>query len=117
VLGVNFDACNVFRASYVESGNGQSGWSCAEGKEDELTALRGVSDRVIHCHAKDINNAGKCVAVGDGIVNVKGCMEHLKSVGYSGVVSVETEGGDDFDEVVALAKKSYVYLNSIIRGE
>lgn len=117
VLGVNYDACNVFRASYVESGNNKSGWACTEGKEDELEVLRGISDRIIHCHAKDINGEKQCVAVGDGLVNVKGCIEHLKNIGYSGVVSVETEGGDDFDEIVALAKKSYEYLNSVIKGE
>ena len=117
VLGINYDACNIFRASYVESGNGSSGWQCAEGKEDELEVLRGISDRVIHCHAKDLNESKVCVAVGSGMVNVKGCVEHLKSVGYQGVVSVETEGGDDFEAVAMLAAKSYQYLNSIIRGE
>lgn len=117
VLGINYDACNVFRSSYVESGNGQSGWKCADGKEDELAVLKEISDRVVHCHAKDINDEKKCVAVGTGIVNVKGCIEHLKSVGYQGVVSVETEGGTDFDAIVDLAAKSYQYLNSIIKGE
>ena len=117
VLGINYDACNVFRSSYVESGNGQSGWKCAEGKEDELEVLKGIADRVVHCHAKDINNEKKCVPVGTGIVNVKGCIEHLKSIGYQGVVSVETEGCDDFDAIVDLAAKSYQYLNSIIKGE
>ena len=124
VLGINFDACNVFRASYVESGNNQSGWVCAEGKEDELTVLKGIADRVVHCHAKDINNARQCVAVGTGSVNVKGCVEYLKSIDYKGVVSVETEGvvaqlpnGElDFDSVVELAAKSYDYLNSIIKA-
>ena len=38
-------------------------------------------------------------------------------IGYTGAVSVETEGGDDFDEVVALAAKSYAYLNAKIKGE
>ena len=115
-LGINYDACNIFRASYVESGNGQSGWKCMEGKEDELEVLRGVADRVVHCHAKDINDEKKCVALGEGVVNVKGCIEFLKSYGYDGVVSVETEGSKDFDEVVALAAKSYEYLNKIIKG-
>lgn len=117
VLGVNYDACNVFRASYVESGNNKSGWACAEGKEDELEVLRGISDRVVHCHAKDINGEKKCVAVGDGVVNVKGCIDHLKSIGYQGVVSVETEGGGTFEDIVALAAKSYAYLNAVIKGE
>ena len=78
--------------------------------------LGAVIDRVVHCHAKDINAEKKCVAVGDGIVNVKGCVELLQNSGYKGVVSVETEGGDDFDEIVALAAKSYAYLNSIIKA-
>ena len=75
-----------------------------------------VADRVVHCHAKDINAERVCVPVGEGIVNIRGCIEHLKAIGYTGAVSVETEGGDDFDEVVALAAKSYAYLNALIRG-
>lgn len=114
LLGINYDACNVFRASYVESGNNQSGWVCAADREDELEVLRGIADRVVHCHAKDINAQKECVAVGDGLINVRGCVEHLKQIGYTGAISVETEGGDDFDSVVALAAKSYAYLNKLL---
>lgn len=116
VLGINYDACNIFRAGYVESGNNKSGYKTEGSGEDEVSVLRDVVDRVVHCHAKDINAEKKCVAVGDGIVNVKDCVELLKNSGYSGVVSVETEGGDDFDEIVALAAKSYAYLNGIIKA-
>jgi len=117
VLGINYDACNIFRAGYVESGNNKSGYKTSGNGEDELDVLKAISDRVVHCHAKDINTEKKCVPVGTGIVNVKGCVEYLKSIGYDGVVSVETEGGDDFDAIVDLAKKSYDYLNAIIKGE
>ena len=116
VLGINYDACNIFRAGYVESGNNKSGYKTSGNGEDELIVLQGIADRVVHCHAKDISPEKVCVPVGDGVVNVRGCVEYLKSIGYTGVVSVETEGGDDFDEVVALAAKSYAYLNSIIRA-
>lgn len=116
VLGINYDACNIFRAGYVESGNNKSGYKTEGNGENELTVLQSICDRVVHCHAKDINTEKKCVAVGDGIVNVKGCVDHLKNVGYNGVISVETEGGDDFDEIVALAAKSYAYLNNIIKA-
>ena len=116
VLGINYDACNIFRAGDVESGNNKSGYKTEGSGEDEVSVLRDVVDRVVHCHAKDINAEKKCVAVGDGIVNVKDCVELLKNSGYSGVVSVETEGGDDFDEIVALAAKSYAYLNGIIKA-
>ncbi len=117
VLGINYDACNIFRAGYVESGNNKSGYKTSGNGENELDVLKAISDRVVHCHAKDINTEKKCVPVGSGIVNVKGCVEYLKSIGYAGVVSVETEGGDNFDEIVDLAKKSYDYLYGIIKGE
>ena len=116
ILGINYDACNILRAGYVESGNNKSGYKTEGMGEDELAVLKGIADRVVHCHAKDINAEKICVPVGDGMVNVKGCIEHLKSIGYTGAVSVETEGGDDFDEVVALAAKSYAYLDRLIRG-
>lgn len=113
-LGINYDGCNVFRAGYVESGNGQSGWKGNAEGSNEVEVLAGVVDRVVHCHAKDINAQGECVAVGSGLVNVKGCVELLKKSGYQGVVSVETEGGEDFGQVVALAKESFTYLSKII---
>ncbi len=114
VLGINYDACNIFRAGYVESHNDQAAYRTSGQGEDELAVLKEIADRVVHCHAKDLNAEKACVAVGDGLVNVKGCVEHLKHVGYQGVVSLETEGGDDFDAIVALAKKSYRYLNDLI---
>jgi len=116
-LGINYDACNIFRAGYVESGNGKSGWKSTGEGTNEVAVLESVLDRVVHCHAKDINEARACVATGEGIVNVKGCVELLKKSGYQGVVSVETEGDNDtFEEVVELAAKSYKYLNDLIRA-
>ena len=117
VLGINYDAANIFRSCYVESGNGKSGWSEGGKGENEVEVLKGVLDRVVHCHAKDLNAEKQCVPVGTGLVNVKGCVDVLKSANYQGVVSVETEGGDDFDQVCDLAAKSYAYLNNIIKGE
>ena len=114
VLGVNYDGCNIRRAGYVESGNGKSGWKSAGNSDDELSVLQSVSDRVVHVHVKDIDTTAQCVAAGDGIVNIKGCIDHLKSIGYQGVLSVETEGKGDFESIVALAKKSYHYLQEAI---
>ncbi len=116
VLGINYDACNIFRAGYVESGNGKSGYVRAVNGEDEAAVLQEIGGRVIHCHAKDINEQKECVAVGDGVVNVKGVVEQLKRIGYDGVISVETEGGGDFDSIAELAAKSYRYLDQLING-
>jgi len=113
VLGVNYDACNIFRASYVESGSGKSGWKESERGENELEVLRSVRGRVIHCHAKDVNEEKQCVALGEGLVDVKGCVEYLRDTGYDGAVSLETEGGDDFEEIRLLAKKSFGYLSAL----
>lgn len=113
-LGINYDACNIFRAGYVESGNGKSGWKGNRDGGDEVETLNEIIGRVVHFHAKDMNAARECVAVGDGVVNIDGCVKLLKKSGYDGVVSVETEGGDDFDEIVKLAERSYNYLKNII---
>lgn len=116
VLGINYDACNIHRAGYVESGNDRSGWDGNSNAEDEVLVLKGIADRVIHCHAKDyIDSAKQCVAIGMGDVRMKECVEYLKHIGYQGAVSLETEGGDDFDDVVRLATDSYRYLNELIR--
>ena len=55
VLGINYDACNIFRAGYVESGNNKSGYKTSGNGENEVEVLKTISDRVVHCHAKDIN--------------------------------------------------------------
>ncbi len=114
VLGINYDGCNIRRAGFVETGNGKSGWAAGGAGEDELAVLRTVASRVIHCHVKDMDlAAGECVALGEGDVQVRACVQYLRSVGYDGVFSVETEGHDDFEFVVQLAKKSYDFLRNL----
>ena len=55
----------------------------------------------------------QCVALGEGLVDVKGCVGYLRDTGYDGAVSLETEGGDDFGEICLLAKKSFDYLRAL----
>ena len=117
VLGINYDACNIFRSAYVESGNNRSGWSEGERGEDELSVLKAIRERVVHCHVKDINGDKKCVAVGKGSVNIKGCLDYLIETGYDGAVSVETEGSSNFENAVKIAEESYRYLNRAIYGK
>ena len=114
VLAVNYDAANIHRAAYVESGNNKSGWQQGDEPGDELAILQGIADRVVHMHAKDLDAQGHCVALGQGEVHVAECVSYLRGRGYTGVVSVETEGGDDFDAIVKLAADSYAYLNKLI---
>ena len=114
-LGINYDGCNIFRAGYVESGKDDQYKGIGKG-ENEVKVLESIIDRVVHCHAKDINAKQICVPVGEGVVNVKGVVETLMKNNYDGVISVETEGGGSFESIVELAKKSYDYLNSIIKA-
>lgn len=113
-LGVNYDAANINRAKYVESGAEGSGWKAASAAEDETDVLRGVVQKVVHCHAKDLGADGECVALGKGRVRLAECIEILKNAGYAGAVSVETEGGSDFDAICRLAVESREYLESLI---
>jgi sugar phosphate isomerase/epimerase len=84
-VGVNFDTGNCFLA-----GN------------DPVGYVRRVADRVVHVHIKDIPASqlperGKVtgtrvgVAVGDGVVDVRGVLAALAGAGYSGVLSVECD--------------------------
>lgn len=112
-LGVNYDACNIHRASYVESrGDSFSEVRTAE-KENEVDVLRRIVDRVIHVHAKDYKK-DHCVALGEGDVALDACLRILKERGYEGAVSLETEGDEDFETSRMFARKGYEYLVSRI---
>ena len=73
--------------------------SDARGHQREL---RAVLDRVVHVHLKDIRRAKLAsghetgtpagVPIGDGEVDIVGCLDLLKSKGYQGALSIEVEG-------------------------
>ncbi len=113
-LGINYDCANVFRASYVETKNGVASWEQAGSGEDEVKVLERIVSRVVHFHAKDLDCDKKCVALGEGSVKVKECIEILRKSGYTGAVSLETEGGMSFEDCDAIAQKSSVYLDKVL---
>jgi len=90
-LGVNYDTANVHRATYVETTAGAYSWTPFGQRQDEVATLRAVAARVVHLHVKDVVGS-KCVALGQGKVDVLGCLRVLRDTGYNGVVSLETEG-------------------------
>jgi len=91
-LGINYDTANVHHAG-----------------SDEVATLRAVVERVVHVHVKD-TVAKKCVALGQGEVNLRGCLQLLKQHGYGGVLSLETEGEFAADQVQPLIEASRTYL-------
>ena len=100
-LGVNFDTGNAFLA-----GN------------DPVGYLKQVADRVVHVHIKDIpesqlHERGKVtgtrvgVAAGQGVIDLPGIVDALRSVGFDGVLSVECD-------TLEQARQSLPYLEGLI---
>ena len=112
-LGINYDTANVHRATYVETVAGAYSWTPFGQRQDEVATLKAVVDRVVHVHVKDVV-AAKCVALGQGDVNLAGCLEVLKQHGYTGVLSLETEGELDADETQRLIEPSRAYLEKTL---
>ncbi len=108
-LAINYDTANVHRATYVETINGGYSWVPYGRRQDEVATLKTVVSRVVHVHVKDVVGA-KCVALGQGKVNVRACIDVLRQHGYQGVLSLETEGEFDADEGQRLIEASRRYL-------
>lgn len=111
-LGINYDTANIHRAAYVETRGGQSFWTPLGVPQDEVATLRSVIGRVVHCHVKDVRGTD-CVALGQGEVNVAGCLQVLAEHGYQGAISVETEGEGDPDSQQRLIEESRLYLSAV----
>lgn len=112
-LGINYDTANVHRATYVETVAGAYGWTPFGQRQDEVATLAAVVDRVVHFHIKDVVGA-KCVALGKGEVNLKGCLDVLQRRGYRGVLSLETEGEFNAEEGQKLIEESRAWLLSVL---
>ena len=99
-FGLNFDTGNTFLSG-----------------SDPVKMLKRLAGRVVHCHVKDIKR-GKVIAghetgtpagvpIGDGDVDIKGCLGLLKKQGYSGCLSIEVNGTE-------AVRKSVAYLKPLI---
>lgn len=114
-LGINYDAANVRRATYVETVAGAYAWTPFGQRQDEVETLRAVAARVVHYHAKDLRD-GKCVALGEGDVDNETCIAVLAKHGYAGVLSLETEGEGSPEEGQRLVELSRAYLTKVLEG-
>lgn len=108
-LGINYDTANVHRATYAKGAPGAYSYRIVGRRQDEVATLEAVADRVVHVHAKDIV-AGQDVALGEGEVNVLGCLRVLEKHKYAGVVSLESEGELDVEQIQRLIETSRAYL-------
>jgi L-ribulose-5-phosphate 3-epimerase len=75
---------------------------------DPVRAVRELGRRISHVHFKDVPAVGShdCVAVGTGIVDARGVIRELRSVGYDGWLSIEVETGDrdPTEDIIASAE-------------
>jgi len=108
-LGINYDAANVRRATYVETVDGAYSWTPYGQRQNEVATLRAVADRVTHFHVKDLRGS-ECVALGDGEVDNRSCLKVLREHGYHGVLSLETEGENSPEDGQKLIERSRAYL-------
>jgi len=108
-LGINYDTANVHRATYVETAAGAYSWKPVGESADEVATLERVVSRVVHCHVKDVIGAHS-VALGDGEVDVAGCLRVLERHGYEGAISLETEGEEAPDPMQQLIERSRCFL-------
>ena len=113
-LGINYDPANIKRKGYMETKNGVASWKSIENSESETEILKRVISRVRHFHIKDLDVNHNCMPLGKGIVDLKGCIEVLKENGYTGAVSLETEGGMGFEETENLCRESYEFMKKHI---
>ncbi len=112
-LGINYDTANVHTANLPPTAPGAVAWKLYGRRQDEVATLAAIADRVRHVHAKDLAGA-KCVALGEGAVNLGGCIRVLKQHGYAGVLSLETEGNLDAGPTQHLIELSRSYLKGAL---
>lgn len=108
-LGINYDTANVHRATYPDAKSGGYSWTLSGKRQNEVATLAAVMDRVVHVHIKDVVGA-KCVVLGKGDVNLKGCLDVLRQHGYRGALSLETEGEFSADDGQKLIEESRTWL-------
>lgn len=73
-----------------------TGWWATHGY-DPVQAIDELSAHIRHVHLKDVRAEGEpheSCRWGEGIVDVRGCVEKLKAVGYTGPISIEHEPED-----------------------
>jgi len=77
---------------------------------DPVRCLEILSGHIIGIHLKDIDKAGKDVALGEGVINFPNVVKELKKQKFSGTIQVECEHNmkDNLEDV----KKAIRYFNA-----
>ena len=95
-LKVNYDPCNLLRF-----GDGK----VVQGVYD-------LGDKIMHTHAKDWNPQTRQATCGEGLVPWDAYISALRDIGYSGVLAIEDETGNE--DMVGSIRRSYQFLRGYI---
>ena len=114
-IGVNFDTANIHRGDYVGTDRGNYEWKLG-GKTSysETELMSKVANRVVHTHIKDVIGRDS-VTLGEGEIDLIGCLDQLNKAGYEGVLSYETEGMQTPEESVKMIIKSKKFLEDNLK--
>ncbi|MCL4377688.1 MAG: sugar phosphate isomerase/epimerase [Actinobacteria bacterium] len=115
-FGVNYDTANIHRGDYVGTDSDGYEWKMGtKSSYDEVELLKKVTDRVKHLHIKDVVGRN-AVTLGQGEINIIGCLEVLKKSGYQGVLSYETEGFEEPVEAYGMIVESRKFLIDVLNS-
>jgi sugar phosphate isomerase/epimerase len=109
-IAVNYDTANIHRGDYIGTNSEKYEWKLgAQTSYDEVELLEKVAHRVEHVHLKDVVERN-AVSLGEGEIDLEGCLKVLKKAGFEGVLSYETEGWEEAEESEEMIKKSRQFL-------
>lgn len=109
-IAVNYDTANIHRGDYIGTNSEKYEWKLgAQTSYDEVELLEKVAHRVEHVHIKDVVELN-AVSLGEGEIDLEGCLKVLKKAGFEGVLSYETEGWEEAEESEEMIKKSRQFL-------
>jgi len=89
----------------------------ARGGMDPLTVVREFGDRVDHLHVKDAHADGTWAPTGEGVVDVRGVLDHLRAHGFAGWVTFEDESEQARRDPVGAALANGRFVADYLRDE
>ena len=115
-FAVNFDTANIHRGDYVGTDSTKYEWKLgAKTTFDEVALLKKVASRVQHVHIKDVVGRD-ATTLGEGEIDLVGCLQVLKETGFNGVLSYETEGFQDAEESYKMIVDSRKFLMNVLEN-
>jgi L-ribulose-5-phosphate 3-epimerase len=113
-VGVNFDTANIHRGDYVGTDRGGYEWKLGAATSfSEVELAKRVGKRIKHVHFKDVRGRISTV-LGEGEIDLVGCLRIFKDAGYEGVLSYETEGWEEAPEAEVMIAKSKQFMTQAL---